>query len=81
MGPNEQDGHRKPIGTDARVRPVAPKGSIWLKAFYRFLPSVSAFFRRRRMRTLVETLNITPGKRVLDLGERPGDLGAYLGTP
>ena len=71
MGPIEQDGHRKPIGTDARVRPVAPKGSIWLKAFYRFLPSVSAFFRRRRMRTLVETLNITPGKRVLDLGGAP----------
>lgn len=80
MEPNEQDGHRKPIGTDPRVRPVAPEGSIWLKAFYRFLPSISAHFRRRRMRTLVETLNISPGKRVLDLGGAPA-IWEYISVP
>src|SRR5436853_434185 len=37
MEPHEQDGHRKPIATDARVRPVAPGDSVRLKAFYRFL--------------------------------------------
>ena len=67
----EQDGHRKPIATDARVRSVAPEGSDRLKAFYRFLPSVSAFFRRRRMRKFVIILKIKPGTRVLDLGGAP----------
>src|ERR1700731_4322692 len=71
MEPHEQDGHRKPIATDARVRPVAPGDSVRLKAFYRFLPSVSAFFRRRRMRKFVGILKIKPGTRVLDLGGGP----------
>jgi hypothetical protein len=71
MEPNEQDGHRKPIATDARVKTVAPEGNARLKAFYRFLPGVSAFFRRCRMTKLVEILKIKPGTRVLDLGGAP----------
>jgi SAM-dependent methyltransferase len=60
-----------PIATDARVRPVAPGNNIRLKVFYRFLPTVSAFFRRRLMRKFVKILEITPGTRVLDLGGSP----------
>jgi hypothetical protein len=67
----ERHGHRKPIATDSRVRPVAPEGSVRLKVFYRFLPNVSAFFRRHRMRKFVETVKIKPGTRVLDLGGAP----------
>lgn len=51
--------------------PVAPGNSIRLKAFYRLLPSISAFFRRRRMEKFVATLKIKPGTRVLDLGGAP----------
>ena len=71
MERHEQNSHRKPIATDARIRPVAPENSVLLKAFYRFLPSVSAFFRRRRMRRFVGILKIQPGTRVLDLGGAP----------
>ena len=69
--PQEQNSHRKAIATDPRVRPVAPENSVRLRAFYRFLPSVSASFRRRRMKKFVETLKIKPGTRVLDLGGAP----------
>ena len=68
---HERDGHRKPIATDSRIRPVAPEGSVRLKVFYKFLPSVSAFFRRRRMRKFAETVKIRSGTRVLDLGGAP----------
>jgi SAM-dependent methyltransferase len=71
MKPHEQDRHRKPIATDARVRPVAPQGSVRLKVFYKFLPSISAFFRRRRMSKFAEIVKIRPGARVLDLGGAP----------
>ena len=71
MQPHEQNRSRKPIATDARVRPVAPGNSILLKAFYRLLPSVSTLFRRRRMSNLVHILKIQPGTRVLDLGGAP----------
>jgi hypothetical protein len=69
--PHEQDGHRKSIATDLRVRQVAPEGSIRLKTFYKFLPSISAFFRRRRMRKFAEIVRIRAGTRVLDLGGAP----------
>jgi Methyltransferase domain len=71
MESHGQVGRRKPIATDTRVRSVAPEDSVRLKAFYRLLPRVSAFFRRRRMRKFVGTLNIKPGTRVLDLGGAP----------
>ncbi len=67
----EQNGRRKPIAADARVRSVAPENSLRLKAFYRLLPTVSAYFRRRRMEMFVKTLNVKPGARVLDLGGAP----------
>jgi len=71
MEPHLQKRHRRAIATDPRVRPVAPQNSVWLKAFYRFLPSISAFFRRRRMIKFVNILKIEPGNRVLDLGGAP----------
>lgn len=71
MEPNKEKGHQKPIATDVRVRPVAPGNSVLLKVFFRFLPSVSAVFRRRRMRDFVKILKIKPGTRVLDLGGAP----------
>src|SRR5256885_17135947 len=71
MGPQERNGRRKPVATVARVRPVAPGSSVRLKAFYRFLPSISAFFRRRRMIKFLAILKIKPGTRVLDLGGAP----------
>jgi hypothetical protein len=71
MEAHERDDGRKPIATDARVRPVAPKESVRLKAFYRFLPSISAFFRGRRMRSFVGILKIRSGAQVLDLGGAP----------
>lgn len=71
MKPEEQNSHLKPIGTDAPIRPVAPEASGRLKVFYRFLPAVSAFFRRRRMKSFVRILKIKPGTRVLDLGGSP----------
>ena len=72
MASDEQDGRRKPIETDARVRPVAPENSVWLELFWRFLPSVSAFFRRRRMIKFLRIFKIKPRTRVLDLGGAPG---------
>ncbi len=68
---NEKDGHRVPIAADPRVRSVAPEGSVRLNVFYRFLPNVAAFFRRRRMKKFVQVLKIKPGTRVLDLGGAP----------
>ena len=62
---------RRPIAADPRVRSVAPEGSIRLKVFYKLLPSISAFFRRRRMMRLVKILKIKSGMRVLDLGGTP----------
>jgi len=70
-GSDQNGGHRKPIGTVARVRPVAPGSGVWLKVFYRLLPSVSTFSRRHLMRRFVRTLEIKPGTRVLDLGGTP----------
>ena len=72
MTSHEQDGHRKPIATDPRVKPVALECSAWLKVYFRCLPSVSALFRRRRMIKFVEILKIKPGTKVLDLGGSPG---------
>ena len=71
MQPHEEDDHLKPIALDPRLKPVAPENSVRLKAFYRFLPRVSAFFRRRRMRKFAGILKIKPGTRVLDLGGAP----------
>jgi hypothetical protein len=56
---------------DLRVSQEAPEGSLRLKVFYKFLPGISAFFRRRRMRKLVKLIKLTPGARVLDLGGAP----------
>ena len=72
MTSHEQDGHRKPIATDPRVKPVALECSARLKVYFRCLPSVSALFRRRRMIKFVEILKIKPGTKVLDLGGSPG---------
>jgi hypothetical protein len=61
----------RPHGNNMRASPIAPAGSIFLKVFYRFLPSISPFFRRRRMRAFTEIVKIKPGTRVLDLGGAP----------
>ena len=58
-------------GVKSRRGPVAPENSVRLKAFYRLLPSFSAFARRRRMERLMRMLQIKPGTRVLDLGGSP----------
>lgn len=60
-----------PVAADPRVRSIAPKGSVRLKIFYKILPRISTFFRQRRMRRLVQLVNIKPGMRVLDLGGTP----------
>lgn len=62
---------RVPIAADSQVRSVAPEGSVRLKIFYKFLPSISTFFRERRMRRLVKLVKISAGMRVLDLGGTP----------
>ena len=62
---------RKTIAADPRVRSVAPEGSVRLKVFYRLLPGASTYFRRQRMRRLVEIFDIRPGMHVLDLGGTP----------
>ena len=67
----ERHDSRKPIAADPRVRSVAPQGSVRLKVFYKLLPAISTFFRRQRMRRLVELVNIRSGMRVLDLGGTP----------
>src|SRR5215467_15705240 len=46
--------------------------TLGFKVYFRFLPSVSAFFRRRRMRKFVGIFKINPGTKVLDLGGSPG---------
>jgi Methyltransferase domain len=71
MKPLKRDDPRTPIAADPRVRSVAPEGSVRLRVFYKLLPSISTFFRRRRMRRLVEIVKIRPGTRVLDLGGTP----------
>lgn len=71
MEPEQQSSRRKPIAADPRVRSVAPGSGMRLKVFYRFLPIVSAFFRRRRMAKFLKTFEIKPGTRVLDLGGAP----------
>ncbi|HVO22994.1 MAG TPA: methyltransferase domain-containing protein [Candidatus Margulisiibacteriota bacterium] len=53
------------------MRSVAPAGSVRLKLFYKVLPTISAFFRRRRMSRLIEAVKIRSGMRVLDLGGTP----------
>jgi ubiquinone/menaquinone biosynthesis C-methylase UbiE len=67
----KEGGRNTPIAADARVRSVAPENSFRLKAFYLLLPAVMAFFRERRMRTLLSLVRIEPGTRVLDLGGAP----------
>ena len=67
----EQNESRRPIAADPRVRSVAPEGSVRLKVFYKLLPRISTFFRRRRMMRLVKIIKIKPGMRVLDLGGTP----------
>ncbi len=71
MEPGKKFSPRKPIAADARVRSVAPGTGLRLRAFYRFLPIVSAFFRRRRMAKFLRTFQIEAGTRVLDLGGAP----------
>lgn len=71
MSSRDSDEQRAPIGADSRVRSVAPGENARLKAFYLFLPRVSAYFRRRRMRAFLSLLDIKPGMRVLDLGGAP----------
>jgi hypothetical protein len=80
MKPLRRDDLRKPIAADPRVRSVAPEGSVRLKIFYKLLPSLSSFFRRRRMGRLVETVKIRSGMRVLDLGGTP-TIWEYVSTP
>jgi hypothetical protein len=58
-------------GVKGHRGPVAPENSVRIKAFYHFLPRFSAFVRRRRMQSLILTLKIKPGTRVLDLGGSP----------
>jgi hypothetical protein len=50
---------------------VAPPNSFRLKIFYKFLPHVSAFFRRRRMARIARLMHVRPGMKVLDLGGTP----------
>ena len=71
MKVSEKPDSRRSIAVDPRVRSIAPEGSVRLRVFYKLLPSISAFFRRRRMRRLVDIVGIRPGMRVLDLGGTP----------
>jgi len=71
MDEHDRDDRNGPIAADERVRSVAPPNSYRLKIFYRYLPHVSAFFRRRRMARIMNALQIKPGMRVLDLGGTP----------
>ena len=60
-----------PAAEDPRAKSVAPGKSLRLKVFYRLLPSISMYFRRRRMAVLVKAVDLQPGTRVLDLGGAP----------
>ena len=71
MKQREQNESRRPTAADPRVRSVAPDGSVRLKVFYKLLPRISTFFRRRRMMRLVKIIKMKPGMRVLDLGGTP----------
>lgn len=54
--------------------------SVRLKIFYRLLPRVSSFFRRRRMEQFLKISQIEPGTRVLDLGGSP-TIWMHVGVP
>ena len=71
MEQHRDNGRRTSVAADARIRSVAPENSARLKAFYRFLPAVSTFFRQRRMKAFLALLDIKPGTQVLDLGGVP----------
>ncbi len=49
----------------------APENNIRIKAYYRVLPYVQNYARRRRMEDFTKRLNIKQGMRVLDLGGCP----------
>ena len=68
----EDELHGHDAGGNSRRGRVAPENSLQIKAFYRLLPHVSAFARRRRMDSLMRLIEIKPGTRVLDLGGSPG---------
>src|SRR5271157_141927 len=68
----EGDNRRRRVASGkSRRGPVAPENSLRIKIFYRLLPQVSAFARRRRMEAFMRMLEIKPGTRVLDLGGSP----------
>jgi hypothetical protein len=68
----DEDQQRASVaGAKSRRGPVAPENSARIKIFYRLLPHVSAFARRRRMEGFLRMLEIKPGTRVLDLGGSP----------
>lgn len=71
MEPNNQEHQHTSIATDPRARPIAPGNNIRLKAFYKFLPAVSRYFRRRRMASFLNIMDPKPGTSVLDLGGAP----------
>ena len=71
MTSTEDNSRRTAVAEDERVRSVAPQGSARLRMFYRLLPSISVYFRRRRMMKLISILDLKPGTRVLDLGGAP----------
>jgi len=56
---------------DSHQPPVAPGDSLRLRAFYKLLPRVTRFFRKKRMEAFARLFHLKPGTRVLDLGGSP----------
>lgn len=65
---NHQVAH---IAKTVSPQPEAPGNNLRIKIFYRLLPSISAYFRRRRMAHFLRIMKPKPGTRVLDLGGAP----------
>jgi hypothetical protein len=71
MQRNHESSRPSSAAEDKRVRSEAPENSPRLKFFYRFLPAVMNFFRRRRMSAFLSLLDVSAGTKILDLGGAP----------
>jgi SAM-dependent methyltransferase len=71
MEQQDKNAEGSSVAADQRVRSVAPSNSLRLQVFYRFLPAIMTFFRRRRMRAFLSLLEVRAGTTILDLGGAP----------
>jgi hypothetical protein len=82
MEPSQADRSRGEHLTsgDAHQAPVAPGPSLRLQAFFKLLPRVTRFFRKKRMDTFARLFHLKPGTRVLDLGGSP-EIWDHVASP